>query len=140
MPRPRKLPERPSLVELLASASDEDLADVRARIGRLESELEALRVVERAVDVRLHGRPVRKGGRKPKAEANGQAPLNRLPGVRGETTATYRMKAVEYLGRVKAAKPMVIANDCGIPKGSIVAVLDHEEFRRGVDGFVKLAT
>lgn len=140
MPRPR-LPERPSLVSILAGASEQDLEEIQERIRALEQEVDSLKVVEKALDIRLNGRATKRVGRKPKAEAtNGHAPLNRLPlSGKGETTSTHRMKVVEYLKRVGAAKPAVICNDCDIPKGSITAVLDHEEFKRGVDGFVKLA-
>lgn len=62
-----------SLLQAFAEAGEPELAEVDQQIDKLEAELETLRVIRRAIDIRLHGKqkrrsPTKKRDQKPSSD------------------------------------------------------------------------
>lgn len=52
-------PGAPALLAAVQSATAADLETIRARVGELRKELDAMVAIERVVDIRLNGKPQR---------------------------------------------------------------------------------
>jgi len=118
-----------SILAALSEAGPTDLEEVRSKIEEGEKELAALRQLEKVLDYKFNGKP-------PKAPP-GTGKKSKMP--RGALTDKYRRDAALLLlkGPRRAAE---IAEECGIPTGSITSVLDHPWFGRNGSGEVHVTT
>jgi len=138
------------LLEALNSLKQSDLDDIVAKIESLDAELSQLKELRKVIEIKLgvrkpqgfhlkgKGRP-----RKPREESTestdpGEPGAFRSPSGAGQYTATeqHRLLAREFLMAHGPTKQNALAHRCGIPAGSITAVLKHEWFTttaRGVE-------
>jgi len=117
--------EKRPLIEVLNELS---LEDIRAEIGTHEekikhhqAQIDSLRVLEKAVDIRINGKPERA----PRQAKQKPAASPRQSG------SPIRDKVAQYLRSAGRAKPAVIAADIGELYQSVYGVLNKEA------GFVK---
>lgn len=123
------------LIDCYNAATADTLAAIDEEISKAESEAKAcegkiagLRTLRRAIDEKLNGKKARQARqpRKAKATATGAA--------HGSATTEYREKAAKYLSHAGPTRPAIIAQHCGIPLGSISAVLDCPLFDKHPNG------
>jgi hypothetical protein len=111
------------LLDAIQRAGADDLQAVTERIADLEKELEGLRVIEKAIAAKLHGKPKRAPRRTPakNSEADGAPPKS--------TIETQRDQVYELL--TKVGGPLTQLELCRrleIPRGSTTAVVSHDCF------------
>lgn len=141
-----------NLLEALNSITQKDLDDVVGKIGTLEAELDQLKELRKVIEIRLgirkplgahlrgKGRPRKSKDETSEAETSdpGEPGAFRSPSGGGQYTATerHRIEARKFLMANGPTKQAALAHRCGIPAGSITAVLKHEWFThtsRGVE-------
>lgn len=106
-------------------ATGDDLAALRAREGALVDELAGLRVLIRALALRL--------GVSPKANGNGKAPA--APKRRmGPVGVAERTEVVKHLAEFGPRPAEDVADDLGISMARLLKVLDHEWFTSSAQG------
>ncbi len=108
--------QQPSLLEALAAAGEEDLAQVETRIAELRKELSGLEEAAKLLRFRLHGRPP-KPARTPKE-----------PGKGDGTSLAERI--YEYLVKHGKATPGQIAAEVGEFPQAVGRALRHEWFKQ----------
>lgn len=126
-----------SLLELLAQATQDDLSEIDNAIAKLESSIEkinheiaGLRVVRKAIGVKLNGKPERKAPTKSAKTGTAKA---------GSGTA--RDRIYDYLANKKTGvKSAIIAADLQIPIATVYAAVNHEWFDKDIDsGAISIA-
>jgi hypothetical protein len=118
------MPQKVSLLDALANATPDDLADVEHQMRDTEKKLGSLKALRRVLSIKLNGKQPSQ-----KKTARGRPPATPVGGTDGR-----RLKVAMYLLHSGPTRPAVIANSCDIPMGSITAVLDHEWFQKVPDG------
>ena len=122
-----------SVLDILANATEKDLDEVIERRKTLQREADALGVLERALDVKLNGKPERaKPGPRKQATVGGGEPA--AAAGRGTAFMEYRRKAAQHILKNGRTKQALLCHAAGIPSGSSTAVFDHEWFQRDPDG------
>ena len=113
------------------TATAETLVEINAEIAKVEGEAKAckgkiagLRTLRRAIDEKLNGRK----SRKPMVRKAKAGVVQGASG--GDATTAHREKAAKYLAHSGPTRPAIIAQQCGIPVGSISAVLDCSWFEK----------
>ena len=126
-----------SLLELLTQATQSDLSEIDNTIATLESSIEkieqeiaGLRVVRKAIGVKLNGKPERKA---PSRSAK--------TGTAKTGPGTARDRIYDYLANKKAGvKSAIIAADLEIPIATVYAAVSHEWFSKDIDtGAISIA-
>lgn len=138
------------LLEALNALKQSDLDDIVAKIATIEAELDQLKELRKVIEIKLgvrkpRGAHLRGKGRTRKQATSeessadpGEPGAFRSPSGAGQYTATeqHRLRAREFLMANGPTKQGALAHRCGIPAGSITAVLKHDWFTttaRGVE-------
>jgi len=116
-------PEGGDLVAVLQGAGEADLprleegiAELDRQIERLKNERSALVHAKKLIGIRLHGSPI--------------------GNMRRESKLAERREAIyNLLNKLGPLNTGAIAEQTGIPKGSLNNVLKHEWFEREIDGW-----
>lgn len=128
-----------SLLELLTQATQDDLAEIDAKITSLESSIEkieqeiaGLRVVRKAIGVKLNGKPERKTPTK----------AGKTGATKSAAGITARDRIYDYLSNKKGGvKSAIIAADLQIPIATVYAAVNHEWFSKDIaTGAITIAT
>lgn len=132
-----------SLREALQQIKQSDLDDVNKEIEDVERALDELKDIREVIEIRLgfkrrskvEGTPPRKTQPAAPAAAAPAAAKSAPPGrTLGGITEEYRAKCREYLMANGPTKMIRLAAMCGIPSGSMPAVVNHRWFNKTVDG------
>lgn len=107
------------LIDALDEVTMDDLKEVDREIDGMERRLSSLRQIRKVMEIRLVGKPEPAKGR-----GGGKSVAGR----------ERRVKVAEYLIHAGPTRPLVIAQQCGIPSGSITMVLDHPWFVKEPNG------
>lgn len=120
-----------TIVDLFASAGAADLeaidakiADLEARAAAVRGEIDSLRVIRKAIDVKVHGKPARKSPRRKAMPASAVATAG--------TTQDKIIAAIEQHGPLSGAQ---IEDLCGLSRtqiGVTVAKSRSLELRNGL--------
>lgn len=120
----RKPQNTVGLVTALETAGQADIEDLDKRIASLDGQIEeiknkqaSLKYAKKLLDLKLNGRPMVGGRASPKLNAE------------------RRDQIFKMLSEYGPAMPKQIAEETGIPVGSVHKVLKHECFSRGPDGY-----
>ncbi len=117
-----------TLIDVLERATEADLDALDEEIAVLDRKLASLSAARRLIDVKLHGRKKFGPRKKPAVAA--------APSTAGVKTRSdeYREAIAKHLLKHGATRPAVLCEECGVPNGSITAMLEHPWFVRGADG------
>src|SRR5437660_1430669 len=99
------------LLEALNGAGAEELGALDSQIKELRDKADSLAMIRKMIAVKVNGKTPHK---KKAGGTNGEA-------ARGGKMQDYRNRAVYCLSTAGPKKPMEIAAECDIPKGSITA-------------------
>ena len=129
------------LMELLQKVTQEDLDDCVVQIQEHEKALDQLKELRKIIEVRLGikkpaGFHLRGENRKKAAGGGGAAgkPADPAEPVVYGATAQHRIKVKEFLMANGPTSQPDLVRRCGVPAGSITAVLKHEWFAMTAKG------
>lgn len=131
------------LLEALESISQSDLDEIVAELDTLERRADQLKELKRIIEIKLGLRKTQgahlknRGSKKPveKPESNGHE--TPPAGMQNQMTVTdqYRLEAKRFIMANGPQPPLKIAKACGIPTGSITAVLKSKAFKQCEHGY-----
>lgn len=124
------------ILQAFEEASEDDLALVRLKMADLEKQLDALRAVEKCLDIRLNGKVDRR--KKPAAASR---PTESAAAIADGVMHEKRKKVAAYL-RANGAKPLQkLSEITGISMrgpGCLSVVVTHAWFHVNAEGIVTL--
>ena len=130
-----KAEHKPSIVELIKSATDADLEAIdaeilerRNQIAKLDDEVYALKAMRRTIEVKLHGKPERKKPQR-KPQASNQA------AAAGEDNDRDRQRIHDYLSKHGPTKTGTIGDALGLHPRRVHALCQHDWFEQSLAGF-----
>ena len=129
-----------NLLDALKQATEADLESISARVAELEAELDGLRELKRLLEVKFGirkkpGAHLRNGGGRRKTAAT-DAPGDAASDGQPQLSATdqHRLNIKRYLMANGPQSQGSIVKQCGVPAGSITAVLKHPMFKHTAKG------
>lgn len=120
---------RLTVLEALAQAKPEDLAEIDEKIEKLNQELDTLKTARRVLAAKFEPPEERKKPGPRRMSAEQRAAIGK-----GAQTRAYRVRCARYILHAGPTKPATLAKECEIPDGSMTAVTTHEWFDRQPDG------
>lgn len=129
-----KIAEKPTIMELLASATAEDLEQVRGEIAATQKKLDGLQAAERLLDIQLHGKPPKKCGAKKKAAATDAAPKVNGDSQTGGPEAL-RLRVAQHLLKNGIVRGGPLAELCHVSASYISTLCKHDWFMSTEQGY-----
>lgn len=106
-------------------------ADLDALVADRQRDIDALRVLEKALDIRANGKPARK---KPVRRTKpGPTAANPMRTAIADANEAVKAKILNYLDVAGPSKPRQIATQLDLPLGVVTKMLGNETSRIGFD-------
>lgn len=127
-----------NIIDAFKSATAEDLESLQDQISDVEKQLEGLYAIEKALNIRINGKPAWKGKGKGGKSASSAAPPQ---GVTDSALLAKRQKVAAYLKANGPKSTQKISEVTGISQrgpGCLSVVLACDQFHTNPDGMVSL--
>lgn len=125
-----KAADKPSLLEVLDQATEEDLGQLRTEISTAQKRLDAMRAAEKLLNVKLHGKKER--AKPVPSKPRAQAPAGNGTPTTGSTDCRNRM--AQHLLKNGLVRQTVLAEACNVSQSYASTVLDHPWFQKTAEG------
>lgn len=126
------------LLETLKSVTETDYEEIVRQIAEKEQELDCLNQLEKIIGARLGKQKIKRGpgGRaiKSASDGNGKSEEVLRTTGKGSTWDAYRQKMKEYIMANGPSQTATLSRQCGVPMGSMAALIDHSMFIKTANG------